>query len=217
MAVEIHGMGLSAPCRIVYMTCEALGIEYKMVECNLMKEDHMKPEFLAMNPQHTIPCMKDGDFVLTESRVMATYLVNKYGKDDKLYPKETNVRAIVDSRLYFDMGVFYKAMGDIVYPMAFDQPAVGQDKHDKFKEVMGWVNDFVKKTGYVAGTDHLTVADLAFLATYATIVETGQFDLEPYAEVKAWFEKVKSEVPNYEKANHEGATAFGGWIKSKAK
>ena len=67
-----------------------------------------------MNPQHTIPCMKDGDFVLTESRVMATYLVNKYGKDDKLYPKETNVRAIVDSRLYFDMGVFYKAMGDIV-------------------------------------------------------------------------------------------------------
>ena len=101
--------------------------------------------------------------------------------------------------------------------MAFDQPAVGQDKHDKFKEVMGWVNDFVKKTGYVAGTDHLTVADLAFLATYATIVETGQFDLEPYAEVKAWFEKVKSEVPNYEKANHEGATAFGGWIKSKAK
>lgn len=49
MAVEIHGMGLSAPCRIVYMTCEALGIEYKMVECNLMKEDHMKPEFLAVS------------------------------------------------------------------------------------------------------------------------------------------------------------------------
>ena len=39
-------------------------------------------------------------------------------------------------------------------------------KVEKFKEVMGWVNDFIKPTGYVAGTDHLTVADIAFLATF---------------------------------------------------
>ena len=39
-------------------------------------------------------------------------------------------------------------------------------KVEKFKEVMGWVNDFIKPTGYVAGTDYLTVADIAFLATF---------------------------------------------------
>ena len=33
------------------------------------------PEFLSMNPAHTIPTMKDGDFVLTQSRAMVTYLV----------------------------------------------------------------------------------------------------------------------------------------------
>jgi len=82
-------------------------------------------------------------------------------------------------------------------------------------EVMGWVNDFIKPTGYVAGTDHLTVADLCFVATYATIEACGKFDLAPYAETNAWFEKMKTEIPNYEKANGEGATAFGGWFKSK--
>ena len=65
-----------------------------------------------MNPQHTIPTMKDGDFCLNESRPIATYLISKYGKDDKLYPKDVTTRAIVDQRLYFDMGVFYKAFGD---------------------------------------------------------------------------------------------------------
>ncbi len=114
MAIEVHGMALSAPCRIVYMTCEVLGVEYNMVECDLMNGGNKTPEYLKMNPQHTIPTMKDGDFCLNESRVIATYLVNKYGKDDKLYPKETVARALVDQRLYFDMGVFYKAMGDIV-------------------------------------------------------------------------------------------------------
>ena len=67
-----------------------------------------------MNPQHTIPTMKDGDFCMNESRPIATYLASKYGKDDKLYPKDVTTRAIVDQRLYFDMGVFYKAFGDNV-------------------------------------------------------------------------------------------------------
>ena len=67
-----------------------------------------------MNPQHTIPTLNDEGFYLNESRGIATYLVSKYGKNDNLYPKDVATRAIVDARLYFDMGVFYKAMGDIV-------------------------------------------------------------------------------------------------------
>ena len=39
---------------------------------------------------------------------------SKYGKDDKLYPKDVVTRAIVDQRLYFDMGTFYKAIGDVM-------------------------------------------------------------------------------------------------------
>jgi len=214
-AVEIHGMALSAPCRICYLACEASGIEYKMVNCDLMNGENKTPEYLKMNPQHTIPCMKDGDFCLNESRPIATYLITKYGKDDKLYPKDVVTRAIVDQRLYFDMGNFYKSFGDCVYPIMFGGPTPGPEKLEKFVEVMGWVNDFIKPTGYVAGTDHLTVADLCFVATYATIEACGKFDLTPYAETNAWFEKMKTEIPNYEKANGEGAAAFGGWFKSK--
>jgi glutathione S-transferase len=32
------------------------------------------------------------------------YLVNQYGKNDSLYPKDTNKRGVVDQRLYFDAG-----------------------------------------------------------------------------------------------------------------
>ena len=72
--------------------------------------------FFQMNPQHTIPTLVDGDFILNESRAAAAYLINKYGgeKKDKLYPQDLKTRAIVDQRLYFDMGTFYKAFGDCV-------------------------------------------------------------------------------------------------------
>ena len=58
--------------------------------------------------------MEDGDFVMNESRAIACYLASKFDKDGakKLYPQEVQVRARVDQRLYFDMGIYYKAVGD---------------------------------------------------------------------------------------------------------
>ena len=41
------------------------------------------------------------------SRVICCYLVNKYGKDDSLYPNDPRKRALVDRALYFDMNILY--------------------------------------------------------------------------------------------------------------
>ena len=79
---------------------------------DLQAGDNMKPEYLALNPQHNIPCVKDGEFVGNESRAVAAYLASKYGKDDSLYPKDLETRYKVDHRLYFDMGVFYKVSNE---------------------------------------------------------------------------------------------------------
>jgi len=40
------------------------------------------------------------------------FQVNTYGADSDLYPSEPRLRAVIDQRLYFDMGTFYKAMFD---------------------------------------------------------------------------------------------------------
>lgn len=76
---------------------------------------------------------------------------------------------------------------------------------------MGWVNDFIKPTGYVAGTDHYTLADISFLCTVSTLEELKYFDLSAYPETVAWYEKLKGEVPNYEKVGGEGARGFAKW------
>jgi len=34
------------------------------------------------------------------------------------------------------------------------------DKKNRMHEVLGWVADFVKETGYAAGTNELTLADI---------------------------------------------------------
>lgn len=55
----------------------------------------------------------DGDFVLWESKAIAGYLVQAYGKDDGYYPKDAKLKAICDQRLYFDTGVLLARLRQI--------------------------------------------------------------------------------------------------------
>ena len=51
----------------------------------------------------------------------------------------------------------------------FGGDKAGQDKVDKLKEVLGWVNDFVADDKFVAGNSQMTLADISLLATYSTM------------------------------------------------
>lgn len=82
---------------------------------------------LQINPQCTIPCLIDGDLILTESRAMMIYLVEKYAIDDSLYPNDLQTRALIHDRLFFDVTNLYRRIADHYYPaMADDLPPLAE-------------------------------------------------------------------------------------------
>ncbi len=46
------------------------------------------------------------------SRAIVTYLADKYGKNDSLYPKDPQKRALVLQRLFFDATTLYQRFAD---------------------------------------------------------------------------------------------------------
>lgn len=66
MPKDFYWMPLSAPCRAGLLTAKAVGVELNLKEINLMAGEQMKPEFVAINPQHCVPTLVDDDFVLWE-------------------------------------------------------------------------------------------------------------------------------------------------------
>jgi len=219
MAPVLYATPMSAPCRIVTMTADCLGLDYDYKNINLMAGEQMQPQFLSINPQHSLPTLVDGDLILNESRPIAGYLVNKYGKNDNLYPKDPVIRAKVDQRLFFDMGTFYQALAPkILYPVVLGKgPMPGMAELDNMKEILGWFEGFVKDGKFSAGTAYLTIADLSLLATYSTMkaCKIPGVDLAQYRGVEAWYQKCVKQVPNYEKVCGEGAAMWGGAYQAK--
>ena len=73
--------------------------------------------------------------------------------------------------MHFD----YNVVLYLQYHLAMSEAdTIEKAKYDKLKEVLGWTKGFVAETGYVAGTEKLTIADLCFLATLTTILDTGK-------------------------------------------
>lgn len=200
----------SAPCRSVLMTAKAVDVQLNLRTLDLMSGEQMKPEFLKINPQHTIPTLVDNGFALWESRAILGYLVDRYGKDDALYPKDAKKRAVVNQRLYFDMGILYQRFSDYYYPQIWQNAAADPEKFKKMEEGLGFLNEFLAGQTYVAG-DNMTIADLSMLATISTY-ELAGYDFKDLQNIGKWYSRISKEAPGTE-LNKQGLEEAKKWFK----
>lgn len=215
MTIDLYYVPGSAPCRAVLLTAKALNINLNLKLVDLHHGEHLKPEYLKLNPQHTVPTLVDDGFSLWESRAIITYLVNKYAKGNSLYPEDAKARALVDQRLYFDIGTLYQRFADYFYPQVFGGAPADKEKLAKIEESLKLLDGFLDGQKYVAGPN-LTVADLSIIAGVSSF-EASDIDFKKYANIKKWYELVKSTAPGYQEANEKGLEAFKGLINSMMK
>ncbi|XP_033236577.1 glutathione S-transferase T2-like [Drosophila pseudoobscura] len=198
--MDLYYMPSPGASRAVIMTAKAVGVEFnKKVVVNVFEGDHLKPDFVKINPQHTVPTLVDNGFVLWESRAILIYLAEKYGKDDSLYPKDPQKRAVVNQRLFFDLATLYDAISSYYYP-AFKTGTFGPpEAWKKIENGFQLLNTFLEDQEYVAGSQ-LTIADISILATISTI-EVVDFDLKKYPNVDKWYANAKKVTPGWDETS----------------
>ncbi|SPP80478.1 glutathione S-transferase 1-1-like [Drosophila guanche] len=205
----------SAPCRSVIMTAKALGLELNLKQLNIPAGDQLKPEFVKLNPQHTIPTLVDNGFSVWESRAILIYLVEKYGKkDDSLYPADPQKRAVINQRLYFDMDPLFQCFYKAIYPQILSKKPSPPEEMEKVDKAYTLLNTFLEENEFVAGSS-LTVADIAILATVSTF-EIVNFDFSKYPNVAKWYETAKKVTPGWEQ-NWEGIMIIKAFMDSNSK
>ncbi|EEZ99066.1 Glutathione S-transferase D4-like Protein [Tribolium castaneum] len=214
MAPTLHMLYASPPARAVMMTAKAIGLELNLKEVDFMNEEHLKPEYVKMNPQHTIPTLVDDDgFIIWDSHAIMIYLVSKYAKDDALYPKDIKKRAVIDQRLHFESGVVFALLRRIARPIVIGGQDFIEEKNQKgVIESYAFLDQFLDGRKWVAG-DFKSIADYSLLSSISTLNKVIPVDPEKYPRVIAWLKKCE-ELPEYE-ANRKGVQEMADMINSK--
>ncbi|KAH8346999.1 hypothetical protein KR059_003898, partial [Drosophila kikkawai] len=189
-------------CRNVLMVAKALGLELNKTVISTRKGEQMSPEFIKINPQHSIPTLVDNGFTIWESRAIAIYLVEKYGKDDSLYPKDPQKQAVINQRLYFDHASMYGSLAGYYFKIYVTGQLGSEEDFKKVQDTFGFLNTFLEGQEYFAG-DHLTLADIAILSNVTNFDVLG-FDISQYPNVAKWYANAKKVTPGWEE-NWEGA------------
>ncbi|CAK1545467.1 unnamed protein product [Leptosia nina] len=212
MVLTLYKYDLSPPVRSVLWVIEALKLPVQFVEVNFLKNEHLTEEFKKINPQHTVPTLVDDDFVLADSHAIITYLLNKYGKDDFLYPAEPKLRAIVEQRLHFDSGILFPAIRGAFGPVVFQGRRNSQEEFDKIKAAYEFTEQFATNT-WLAG-DQFTIADICCVTSVSSLDEIIPIDAKTYPNLYAWFKRC-SELDIYKSKNVPGNKELGDVYRSK--
>jgi len=212
----LYYINRSPPCRAVTLAAKAIGVELELKLTQNSKGDNRTPQFLKMNPQHTIPVLDDNGAIIVDSHAICAYLSEKYAKDDKLYPKDLVKRALVDARMHFDNGFLFARIRSFIEPIFyFGCTEIPQEKIDYFKLTLPIVEAFLENGPYVCGNE-ITLADFCFVATLSSIDRIIVIDGNQYPKIKDWMKRM-AQLPYYESTNVEGAAALQENILLKLK
>jgi len=194
------------------MGAKAFGVDLDLKEVDLEAGATRTPEFLKMNPLHTVPTLDDNGLYLADSRGVLQYFANAYGKDDTLYPKDPKKRAIVDQRFLFDLGTLYKAFADAYYPIFLAGKKPDPKDLEKFEEALGVLETYLSQTAYIAG-DHFTIADFSIMATLVSADVAAGHNVNKRPNIAKYYEKCKGEIKDFSAINDEGMLGFKAYFK----
>jgi|TARA_B110001469_G_C9599917_1_gene298043 glutathione S-transferase len=167
----------------LYMTYK--NIEVNEILLDLSKGEHRTPEYLELNPMHTVPTLKvttdNSSSGLFESRIILKYLDN-------------NSDLNIDKWLYWDLGFLNPNVGKIIYPRIFRNEEPNMKDLPALIEKFEYLNTTLDDRDFLVG-DTLSIADLSC----SMLIENSQFcsdlvNVNNYPNIVSWINNIKNEI-----------------------
>lgn len=185
----------------VRLLLKLLGIEYHLVEVNILEGETRKPEFLAKNPNGRIPLLEvaTGDY-LSESGAILNYLA----EGTSFLPEDRLDRARVLQWMFFEQYSHEPYVAVARYIHEFEPPqsprwAELPVLHKKGYAALQVMEERLAKADFLVA-ERVTIADIALYA-YSHVADEGGFDLSEFCSIKAWIERIES-LPRYAPLSH---------------
>ena len=194
--MRILGKASSINVRKVLWTASELGIAFEREDWGSGFRSTQEPEFLALNPNATVPVLVDGDVVLWESNTISRYLAARYG-DGRLLPADALARAKVEQWMDWQATELnnawrYAFMGLLRNSPAHQDPVQIAASIAGWNRQMGLIERHLEAAGdYVAGGT-FSLADVVLGLSAHRWRKTPMDERPDYPAVAAWMARLEA-------------------------
>jgi len=187
--LTVFGFPNTRSARAVWALEEA-GAEYEYVKVDLFKGEGRRPPYIDLNPGGKVPALRDGDFVLTESGAICTYIGDKFPESGLAPPLNTQERARYYQWCFFVIGeleqpLWTMAKHRFALPEKRRVPAMIDTAVWEFGVAAKVLDAGLGDKEFIVG-DHVTAADIMLAQTLAWArafeAPLGHDRLEAYAD-----------------------------------
>jgi glutathione S-transferase len=192
----LHTVAGSPNSRKVEAVILHLGLEVEIRHHDLFKGELRSPDYLAINPNATVPTLVDGNFALWESAAIMQYLADK-AADNTLFPRNPRTRADITRWQCWEGLYFNAALGTLAFEMvAKPKNNAGPPDHALVERARANLSRFapilethMDGRKYLVD-DQLTLADysMAALEPYVSLVP---FNFSPYRHIHIYFDRMR--------------------------
>jgi len=187
-----EGVSPWARAALVFVMAEKLPITLNRIQ--LFKGEHLKPEYVKLNPRHKVPFLVDNGFGLQESGAIVRYLAKKY--NSTLYPINGDAAtfAQIDAAVEMVRSSLLAQVGLVGFHLYFKNVAAGGADFTVVDAKLGEVKDaltFVEANYFKDDPKHVvgktdSYADF-LLCTAVHHLTPIKYDFTPFPKLAAWF------------------------------
>jgi glutathione S-transferase len=180
----------SQHARRVVSLLEAAHLPYTLHHINMAQGEHLSAAYLAINPNHQIPTLVDGDLKIHESNAILRYLCSKHDLTD-WYPTDLRRRALTDQWLDWNQSRLSPAVIDVVRNKVFlkdkgDKDAIARGEA-RLRELGPILEDGLRPGDFLTGAAP-TIADLSVASNLFQLGLAGA--IPPGERIAAWYARI---------------------------
>lgn len=215
MAIDLYHSEPSPPCRAVRIVAKKIGVEVNLIKVDLVAGAHKTAEFERMNPSKAVPVIVDDGFLLSESRVIITYLVDRYSPGHELYPLDAKKRAEIHRVLFLTAELFQRSKA-IAKPVFYDNKwPIPDEPIQNYLELLTALEKLATGRKFLAG-DEMSVADISFICDLTVLTDLLKVEICAVAPgIKNWMGRMKTVLPEYEELITKPVNEFKKLVESK--
>lgn len=166
-------------------------LSWEPIFVNLRAREQKRPEFLALNPNGTVPVLRDGDTLLYDSTIINEYLEEQYPEPSLTYPDPARRGRVRQWEDYGDNNFLRPAENIFIHNKGWRQfEAADLDRfRQRILESLAYVDKGLAGREYLI--DRFTYGDIAFAPRVILLEELGIAVPRDLVNVRAWIDRLK--------------------------